>query len=168
MASARSILTSECARKQIGSNTLTVYAYRYQDKPQKSIVGWIRLADYPQWEATMRTNPDAVKAWMAEAARRVLPHARKAYFEVAWAVVDQVVGVPKGFAKHETWSMGDGRYLTIRPLASSAQVSANDTIHLRPTDGLKGAAPRPHLRATAISVQRHGLEVPSGRPGSAQ
>jgi hypothetical protein len=136
---AMEILNQGFRETRIHGITLKVAGYSTQDAPKRTIVGMIKLSEYPNWERAMREYPEELSAWLSSAARRVQSLAINT-FELSWGVVDQTVVKPKGFTDSEVVRRTDRKYLVVRPLAYTWNAGAHDRVELRPASSMPTAS----------------------------
>lgn len=132
---AMEILNQGFRETRIGSLTLRVAGYATKDGPDRTIVGMIRLSDYPSWDRAIRENPKELTAWLSSAAKRV-QYLSPGQFELSWAVTDLSAARPTGFAANETARRSDGKLVVVRPLAYTPHLGASETVILRPASSL--------------------------------
>jgi hypothetical protein len=145
---ARKALASDFSELKVGSATI---AFEYQQMGQaggtgKSVVGMIPASSYETWSTALRTEPDVLKKWLEDAARRVQSAAARDRFHIAWAVVDDLRDLPTGFADYEITPLENRTFLVIRPLASTVDYTKTD-ISLRPLASLDAAVANQPLTA---------------------
>lgn len=96
-----------------------------------SVVGIVTVEGYQDWIRAQEADQNALEQWLEDAARRVQPAAVKDRFRVTWAVVDVVRQRPASFTDQEITPLGNGSFLVIRPLATTADYDKVDVL-LRP------------------------------------
>lgn len=108
-----------------------------------SLVGMLSVQQYPLWAKALRDQPDQLHDWLNAASTSVAPAVNRDHFFLAWAVVDVVSSRPSGFAAHEVTPLDDGRFLVIRPLASTSE-QTHSLVTLRSSESLnQSTAGRP-------------------------
>lgn len=128
-----------------------------------SLVGILSVEAYQGWQRAAHDEPHRLQAWLESAARKVLPAISQERFFLAWAVVDVRSDRPPGFSESEVTALANGRFLVVRPLASTID-PGEATVSLRtppsPSGGaaVSGAGPwatyGPVLRFDATDLYR--------------
>jgi len=99
------------------------FAVEYQAMRQAergtSLVGIVLVADYANWERTLRETPDKLQQWLEAAVARVQEAAVADRFHTAWAVVEVLREDPPGFATNEVTPLTNRSFLVVRPLAAT-------------------------------------------------
>ncbi|HWI65526.1 MAG TPA: hypothetical protein VNT75_27155 [Symbiobacteriaceae bacterium] len=150
--------TMDDARKALASDFGTfarngiTFTVEYQAYPQAaasgtSLVGMISTGDYPAWERALREQPDALTAWLKNAAERVREATARAGFYLSWAVIDVVQSRPAGYADKELTLMENDSYLVVRRLAATMDYSKTE-ISLRPAASLQDSAANKQITST--------------------
>lgn len=146
---ARKALVSDFSTFAAGGVTFQVeyQAIRQAASSGTSLVGMLRVADYPAWEKAVLEQPAALKEWLEKAAGRVLEASHRQGFHVAWGVVESVDVRPAGFADQEITPMEDGSFLVVRRLAATLDPDKTE-ISLRSLPSLQESAANKQVRST--------------------
>lgn len=130
-----------------GGATFRVEYQKMTNVSSISVVGIVRAADYPGWEKALRQEPDVLKRWLEDAARRVQAASSREGFHVAWSVVDVLDDRPEAYAQNEVTQMDNGTYLVVRRLASTIDHTKTE-ISLRPLPSLQDSTANRQVTST--------------------